>query len=320
MDLSAERWEGLTLAERTVLAKRLAKQLPSGFTFHTIRRFRLGESQHDVALYRKDDATFALIPSTAVSLGFDADRPWEPNPDELDSWQDTSKEFGIAKTLQEYIREGTLRVRQVEISPLLIETATRELGWESIGIDDPEVQGILREYGTERDIQINRGHAITRVFRGEQGKLIAERSVAYAYEDLTVQMAETGFRFPTSDEWEYACGGGATTLFRWGDHVPCDRYPTDVRPPDIGSDWDHHRQPNAFGLLIASNPYQYELVAQAGVTRGGDGGSNICGGAGFFMGWLTLATAYFEEHSCKHDETEPISHGYTFGRRVLELR
>jgi hypothetical protein len=38
------------------------------------------------------------------------------------------------------------------------------------------------------------------------------------------------------------------------------------------------------------------------------------------MGWLTLASAYFEEHSCNHDPTEPVAHGYTIGRRVLELR
>jgi hypothetical protein len=85
------------------------------------------------------------------------------------------------------------------------------------------------------------------------------------------------------------------------------------------SSWEYHRQPNAFGLLIASDPYKYELVAEIGVTRGGDGGCTICGGAGFFIGWLTLATAYFEEHSCKHDPAEPISPGYTVGRRVLEL-
>jgi hypothetical protein len=62
------------------------------------------------------------------------------------------------------------------------------------------------------------------------------------------------------------------------------------------------------------------LVSKIGITRGGDGGSTICGGAGFFDGWLTLAKAYFEEHSCKHDPLEPITHGFTVGRRVLELR
>jgi hypothetical protein len=60
-------------------------------------------------------------------------------------------------------------------------------------------------------------------------------------------------------------------------------------------------------------------MAEPGITRGGDGGAAICGGTGFFIGWLALATAYFEEESCKHDPNEPVSPGYVLGRRVLEL-
>lgn len=94
-----------------------------------------------------------------------------------------------------------------------------------------------------------------------------------------------------------------------------------VRPPGgFESGWDLHRRPNAFGLSIASDPYKFELVAEVGTTRGGDGGCTICGGSGFFMGWLTLATSYFEEQSCRHDPEEPILSGYTIGRRVLDLR
>jgi hypothetical protein len=85
-------------------------------------------------------------------------------------------------------------------------------------------------------------------------------------------------------------------------------------------DWDAYRRPNALGLFIASNPYHFELVAEVGTTRGGDGGSTLCGGAGFFIGWLTLATAYFEEDRCKHDTTERMAPRYTIGRRVLDLR
>jgi hypothetical protein len=340
MDFSAERWEGVNSSEREALAKRLAAQLPSGFTFQAIRRSWLGEAQHHVALYRLGDATFALIPGAVVSLGYDADRAWEPNSDELESWQGTSKEYGIAKTIRDYIAEVTLRVRRVELAAFLIETSAGELGWQPIGVDDPEVQGILREYPAQSQMEVSRGDASTRVRRGQEGEIIAERSLSRTHAHLAEELAATGFRFPTSDEWEYACGSGAQTLFRWGDHVPCDRYPTDVSPAEaawrrrwalsagklerpaegFAPDWDYHRQPNAFGLLIASNPYKYELVREVGVTRGGDGGCTICGGAGFFIGWLTLATAYFEKHSCKHDPTEPVSHGYTVGRRVLELR
>ena len=340
MDLSAARWEGVTPAEREALAKHLAKQLPSGFTFQAIRCFKLAKRQHHVALYQKDNATFALIPGAVASLGYNAERPWRPNPDELGSWQDTSKEYGIDKTVQEYIAEVTLRVRRVKFSPFLIETAAVELGWEPIGADDPEVQSILREYGAQRPVEVSHGDVSTRVRRGPEGELIAERSLSCTHADLAARLAAAGFRFPTSDEWEYACGGGAPTLFRWGDHVPCDRYPTDISPAEAAwrrqwvlsagklerpaegftSDWDCHQQPNAFGLLIASNPYKCELVAEVGITRGGDDGCMICGGTGFFIGWLTLATAYFEEHACKHDPAEPIAHGYTVGRRVLALR
>jgi hypothetical protein len=340
MDLSIERWGGVTSAEREVIARRLAMRLPHGFTFQGVRPYRLAEWQHHVALYQQDSATFALVPGGAVWLGYDADRPWAPNPDELESWQATAIEYGIGKTLQEYIAEVTLRIRRVELSPFLIETAARELGWESIGVDDPEVQGILSKYGTRRQVEVSRRDVSTRVRIGPEGTVIAERSRPQTHADLAAQLRATGFRFPTSDEWEYACGGGAPTLFRWGDHVPCDRYPTDVSPAEAAwrrqwvrsagklerpaegfpSDWDYHRQANPFGLLIGSNPYKCELVAQVGLTRGGDGGCTICGGAGFFIAWLTLATAYFEEHSCTHDPTEPIDHGYTVGRRVMELR
>src|SRR5262249_7829877 len=148
-----------------------------------------------------------------------------------------------------------------------------------------------------------------RVQRLGRGSFRAERAEERTHVELVDWLAKTGFRFPTSNEWEYACGAGATTLFRWGNHVPCDRYPTDISPAEAKwrrrwvlsggklrypregfvSDWDLHRRPNAFGLFIASDPYKCELVAEPGITRGGDGGNMICGGAGFFVGWLTLA-------------------------------
>ena len=83
-----------------------------------------------------------------------------------------------------------------------------------------------------------------------------------------------------------------------------------------------HSKPAARNVLRRASPYScyhFELVAEIGTTRGGDGGEIICGGAGFFMGWLTLATAYFEEDCCKHDPTERLLPRYYIGRRVLDL-
>jgi hypothetical protein len=94
-----------------------------------------------------------------------------------------------------------------------------------------------------------------------------------------------------------------------------------LEPPPGGftSDWDLHLRPNAFGVIVASTPYQNELVAELGMTRGGDGGGAVCSGMGFFVGWLTLATAYYEEAICKRDPNVPIRVGCTITRRVLPL-
>jgi hypothetical protein len=313
MDLSLEHWEGITAADRESAAKRLAKQLPTGFAFQAVRPYEQGSRRHHVALYTLGDAVFALIPGGEVAIGHDPEWPWEPNPDELESWQGTAEEYGIDMSLPEYIAQATLPPRRVELAPLLVETKASEVGWESVALDDPEVRELIREYGTQHPVEVCRGGTSTRICRAEDGLILAERSQSLTHGDLAARISESGFRLPSSDEWEYACGCGSPTLFRWGDHVHCGRYPTD--PGGSGD----HRRPNAFGLLIASDPYKSELVTEAGVTRGGDGGGMICGGVGFFVGWLTLATAYFEDHTCRHDLAEPVTPGFTVGRRVLEL-
>jgi hypothetical protein len=339
MELSIELWERASSAEREGIARQLAKQLPEGFSFQGIRAFGFGERQHEVALYQNGNFTFSLIPGGIVSIGYDADRAWEPNQDELESWQGTCEEYGIKKTIQEYIGEVTLRVREVELSPFLVENGAVELGWREIGVDDAEVREILRKYEKGKTMSVHRGEVNTRVRTGEDGSIVAERSMSQTHAQMVAPLHATGFRLPTSDEWEYCCGRGEPNLFRWGDHVPCDRYPTDISPAEaewrrhwvrshgklgypaggFTSDWDHHRQPNAFGLLIASNPYEWELTEDAGITRGGDGGCAVCGGTGFFVGWLPLATAYFEEQYCKYDKHELGLAGHGRGRRVLEL-
>ncbi|MGK7874669.1 MAG: hypothetical protein AB4426_15605 [Xenococcaceae cyanobacterium] len=338
-DLTLDKWDALSPASCETYAKRLTRSLPTGFAFRRIRSCHLGTQKRLVAEFDFQQTSFVLIPGGAIRLGYDAKR-WEPTTDERESWQETAEEYEIEDSIEDFISNVTLRPRLVNLNPFLMEVNARELGWQPISSSDPEVKEIIKHLqGNTRQATVCRADTETRVTRLDDGQIKAERAVAITHAVLSQRLDDEGFRFPTSDEWEYACSGGASTLFRWGDHVPCDRYPTDISPQEaawrrdwvlsggkleyppegFSSDWDLHRRPNAFGIFIASDPYQYELTASPDITRGGDGGSMICGGAGFFVGWLTLSTAYFFDETCKRDPNSPISAGYTIGRRVLSL-
>ncbi len=41
-----------------------------------------------------------------------------------------------------------------------------------------------------------------------------------SYDETLLRISKQGFRFPTSDEWEYACAAGSRALFRWGNMTP----------------------------------------------------------------------------------------------------
>jgi len=97
-------------------------------------------------------------------------------------------------------------------------------------------------------------------------------------------LAGRGLRLPSPDEWEHACGAGAGTLFRWGDHCPLDNSPYD-------SPTGPQHEESAFGLHIGYDVYQTEITADPGSVYGGDGGEAVCGGYGTFVEWLPLATA-----------------------------
>lgn len=120
-----------------------------------------------------------------------------------------------------------------------------------------------------------------------------------------------GFRLPTSDEWEWACGAGARTLWRWGDDCPTDGYPSQHSSE---SKWNLQRQPNAFGLSIADDDYNQE-ICEENFIRGGDGGSFTCGGVGYLAAWLTLASAYV----VGDQEMVEAQAEFNQGRRVFPL-
>jgi hypothetical protein len=265
-DLDLERWDLLKEDERSSLARQVAGQLPAAFVFVGIRCYKLGEQQHHVALFDYQGSRFALIPGGAVPLGYDPEQAFRPTPQQLASWQNTAAEYEIGCTLHEYIREASTSVRTITLKPFLLEVESREVGVEPI-------EGGLASYPV-----------VYRVTWQSQ------RQVAEC-------LAREGFRLPSSDEWEHACRAGSRTLFRWGDFCPADCYPEGSGERIA---FDLHQRPNAFGLHIAENPYGWEFVTEPDMMRGGDGGCTICGGGGFFVGWLTLASSYVDSAAGRH--------------------
>jgi hypothetical protein len=68
------------------------------------------------------------------------------------------------------------------------------------------------------------------------------------------------------------------------------------------------------------NPYHVDLVADGPHALGGDGGCNICGGAGFFLGWLPLATAFREASAGSWSAPDAnVADGYCRVRRVISI-
>jgi hypothetical protein len=64
-----------------------------------------------------------------------------------------------------------------------------------------------------------------------------------------------------------------------------------------------------------------QLVAESGTTRGGDGGVTSCAGAGFFLEWFILATAYFDPYSCimNNEKLADCYPDFIIARRVFPL-
>ena len=319
MDVTLAQWDTIFSAQRESIARTLSKQLPEGFMFVGLHPHRCGEAEREVAMYSLGGSRFAFVPGGTFTLGFDVG-DWQPNSEEVESYLTAAADSGIEASIHEYVGTVTLRPRSVVVPGLLVEVEPRELGWNAISLDDPEVREMMREYGSRATVESSRGSTSTRIRPGSDGIMIAERAYTRTHGDFAAELKADGFRFPTSDEWEYLCGAGESTLFRWGNHMPRDRQRDEPDSDRVMAECFPHERPNAFGLMIASNSYHSEMVAELGRTRGGDGGVTACGGGGAFLETLILATSWFDEDTCRFAPEEPIIPGYFVGRRVLELR
>ena len=267
--LMLERWDHFSLAECEEVARDLNKALPASFRFHKVELCTLGDQKHHVAFFEWSGpprgfshAFFVLIPGGEVTLGYDRNHPFIPTSQQQTSWEEETQRTGMFDaTLGTFLDQVMTPLRQVSIQPFLLEMIATPLEPPPIYDETLGPKGGWRSHPTPS-----------------------------SYEETLRTISRQGFRFPTSDEWEYACAAGARALFRWGNTTPPS--PISRLGNHKAGQWDLHLRQNAFGLFIARDPYCWEFCDEREVMRGGDGGSALHAGAGRFASWLTLASAF----------------------------
>ncbi len=261
-------WDGLDAGACETVARDVARGLPPGWSFSGLRHRSHGDQSRHVAFFDYRGSEFTLLPGDLATLGYDRDRP--PRVDDED-FRDYAEVMGLDpeaawSALLEHFDQNMTPLRTVRIAPFLAETHPRDFS------------GAQTDRGWDSDFALTLRQAFG-VIRRE------------------------GFRLPTVDEWEYACGAGSRTFWQWG-HGP----PTAAAGP------------NAFGLRIAESSYECEWCVEPDTDRGGDGGGSCCGGEPNIVILCTIATSY-KGTNLREVEGENFLDGTMTGpaRRILSV-
>ena len=314
--LSRPQFNQMDTTEKQTLMESLADRYDMTFLgLHTFDRW--GQS-YTTGIFEKDGREFVFVPGDTVTLG------WEQFAVGLnqESWEELEylfREWEMERDPEEMIRESMAPVRQAAIGPMLVGRELEEINWEPVKLEDPRLRSEwledFRQFAlTDRDSLTLAGRA-----RFERDSDSWQVSLYHEvdYLDFQNRLQKQGFSLPTADEWAYLCGGECRTLFPWGDGLDYsmrlrwfeDMDEDENRPYDM-------EEPNFFGLSIAYDPYMREVVqADRLTTCGGDGGCNICGGLGPFLGFLPCSP------HCKPEvqEDNELNGDYDFYRPIIRL-
>lgn len=313
--LSRPRFNQMETPEKQALMEKLAARYDMTFLgLHTFDRW--GQSC-TTGVFEKDGREFVFVPSDRVTLG------WERfaiglNQESREELEYLFREWEMEGDPEEMLGEGMAPVRQAAIPPMLVGRELEEIGWEPVALDDPRLcPDWLEEL---RRFAATGGNSLTLVgcarFERDGDSWQACLYHEIDYPDFRKRLHEQGFFLPTADEWAYLCGGGCRTLFPWGDGLDYSmrlHWFEDTEDEDRPYDME---EPNFFGLSIAYDPYKREVVqADRFTTCGGDGGCNICGGLGPFLGFLPCSPHYRPEVQ----EDNELDGDYDFYRPIIRV-
>jgi hypothetical protein len=272
--LTRSEWDRMSDETAARECLALARRLLHGLQFLGLSMNAYAGQRHRLARFAIGRATFVLIPGGRVGLGFEV-HDFRPTDRQATSFARSARGLGYEGAIHDFVDERTSKPRIAVLPALLIE------------VESPD---------------LNQDGAQAAWLEGEA-----------SHEDVIAELAASGFRPPTCDEWEYACGAGGPSLFRWGNDCPEDFTPCSAK----AGAW---LRPNLFGLRIAENPYEMDLVSDGPMALGGDGGCSCCGGYGNFFEWLPLATAHRDPYQNEWlDLDDPLSGESLRIRRVIDI-
>jgi hypothetical protein len=281
-DLSAARWRELSDDSAVSVARVIARENQLGLV--EVRSHEYAGRHQRIALFERAGMRFSLVPADRVVLGYDGGR-FVPSPRQAASYAGSASEYGLPP-ITEFIESMTSPERVMQLPAMLVGVEALDACVTAVAADDPRVQALAAAASPGGGAMAFGPRGNVKAEFDQAGQVRSARVVTrVSYGNALDEAASLGVRPATPDEWEHACGAGARTLFRWGEDTTGDRYPSSQRA-------GQHREPNVWGLMIGQDPYRHEWTTEPGIVCGGDGGGATCGGSGFFLGWLTLATAY----------------------------